>query len=41
MSLKLDFPDLPWKFCAKSIVYIEEYIPGSQTALFPCEKMVY
>ena len=41
MSRQLDFPDLPWKFCPKSIVYLEEYIPGSQTAQFPCKKMVY
>ena len=41
MSFLQDFPDLPWKFYAKSIVYLEEYIPGSQTALFPCKKMVY
>ena len=41
MSLQLDLPDLPWKICAKSIVYLEEYTPGSLTALFQCKNIIY
>ena len=28
-------------FRAKNIVYLEEYIPGFLTALFPCKNVVY